>query len=85
MEENANEAQLYNDILHLGEDEGQYILRLGMNDFRRDPDYILYYINVAHLIITGLFPLVSLIVLNYLVYKHLVTRRKQVETLGNDL
>jgi hypothetical protein len=53
-----------------------------MNEFRRDPQYILYYVNISHLVITGIFPVASLVVLNYLVYKTLVERRKQVEYLG---
>ena len=53
-----------------------------MNEFRLDHMYILYYVNVAHLITTGIFPVGSLIVLNYLVYSHLVERRRQAESLG---
>ena len=57
-------------------------LKLEVVDFRKDPKYVLYYINLGHLMITGIFPLISLIILNHLVYKHLVKRRRQVEELG---
>ena len=59
-----------------------HFLRLRMNKFRRDPDYNLYYVNISHLVVTGIFPVASLVILNYLVYKHLVQRRKQVKSLG---
>ena len=69
-------------IKYLGRGKSVSFLRLRINDFRINPQYILYYVNIAHLVITGIFPLASLIILNYLIYKQLVDRRKQVETLG---
>ena len=57
-------------------------LYLGMATFRGHPQYVLYYINLGHLMITGVIPLIALLILNYLVYKHLRRRRRQVETLG---
>ena len=56
-----------------------------MNDLRQDPQYNLYYVNISHLVITGIFPVASLVLLNYLVYKHLVQRRKQVKSLGKNI
>jgi len=66
-----------------GNDKGSsYSLRLCRAKFRESPDYVLYYINIGHLMITGLIPLISLIILNCLVYKHLIERRRQTEILG---
>ena len=56
-----------------------------MNDLRQDPQYNLYYVNISHLVVTGIFPVTSLVILNYLVYKHLVQRRKQVKSLGKNI
>ena len=68
--------------LLLGHLDNVFFLRLRMKEFRRDPQYILYYVNISHLLITGIFPVASLIFLNYMVYKQLVERRKQAEVLG---
>ena len=46
-------------------------------------DYIFYYVNIGQNVVTGLIPLVSLVTLNYLVYKHLKERRKGILALGN--
>ena len=75
-------SNLYLSLIYTGDLKTFSFLRLGMNEFRLDHMYILYYVNVAHLIITGIFPVGSLIVLNYLVYSHLVERRRQAESLG---
>ena len=48
-------------------------------------DYIFYYVNIGQNVVTGLIPLVSLVTLNYLVYKHLKERRKGIFALGNIL
>lgn len=59
-------------------------LHLNATALRLNPDYILYYVNVAQNVVTGLIPLISLVVLNYLVYTHLVKRRKGIHWLGNE-
>ena len=51
-------------------------------DFVIHPHYVTFYNNVARNLITAVIPLVSLGFLNYLVYKHLMQRRKMVSTLG---
>ena len=76
------DVNLYLSLICTGDLKTFSFLRLGMNEFRLDHLYILYYVNVAHLIITGIFPVGSLIALNYLVYSHLVERRRQAESLG---
>ena len=50
---------------------------------RLNKDYIFYYVNIGQNVVTGLIPLVSLVTLNYLVYKHLKERRKGIFQLGN--
>ena len=42
---------------------------------KTDHNYVLYYINIARNTMTALVPLVVLVVLNLLVYKHLGRRR----------
>ena len=42
---------------------------------RTDHNYVLYYINIARNTMTALVPLVVLVLLNLLVYKHLNRRR----------
>lgn len=44
-------------------------------EMRVNEQYVLYYINWARNIITGILPIVSLIIFNQLVYKKLVKRR----------
>ena len=56
--------------------------RLCVSSLRTNEDYIFYYINLARIPVTGLVPLVSLCVLNYLVYTKLVRRRKTMMNLG---
>ena len=51
-------------------------------DFRTNADYKMYYVNISQNVVTGLIPLVSLVILNYLVYKHLKERRKGFFNLG---
>ena len=58
------------------------ILRVNATSLRLNPDYIFYYVNISQNVVTGMIPLLSLVILNYLVYKHLVTRRKGIFTLG---
>ena len=73
---------LYQHIFVGNEKGSSYSLRLCRAKFRESPDYVLYYINIGHLMITGVIPLISLIILNCLVYKHLIERRRQTEILG---
>jgi hypothetical protein len=49
-----------------------------INDLRSDPYYIRIYINWAGNLVTGIVPLLTLALLNYLVYKHLVNRRNEI-------
>jgi hypothetical protein len=49
---------------------------------RLDPNYVLYYINACRITVTGVFPVAVLVLLNYLVYRKLVTRRKGFATIG---
>ncbi len=51
---------------------------LCISGLRRDTNYLLFYINLLRIPVTGLIPLVSLCVLNYLVYKRLVRRRRKM-------
>lgn len=55
------------------------------NGFRRNPHYILYYINIAQNLVTGFIPLIFLGIVNSCVYLHLAKRRKEVAflTKGN--
>ena len=71
-------------IVQLGDNEDRKSSRLllQMSNFRKDSNYSLYYVSISHLMVTGVIPLIALIILNYLVYKHLVRRRSQVLTLG---
>lgn len=59
--------------------------RLNPTSLRLNEDYIFYYVNIGQNVVTGLIPLVSLVTLNYLVYKHLKERRKGIFALGNIL
>ena len=59
--------------------------RLNATSLRLNEDYIFYYVNIGQNVVTGLIPLVSLVTLNYLVYKHLKERRKGIFALGNIL
>ena len=60
----------------------QEIYHINATSFRLNKDYSLYYVNISQNIVTGLIPLVSLVILNYLVYKHLKERRKGIFDLG---
>jgi hypothetical protein len=51
---------------------------VGINDLRSDPTYIKVYINWASNLVVSVLPLTSLVVLNYLVHKHLVMRRNEI-------
>ena len=53
-----------------------------LSDFGKDTDYIYYYVNLGQNIVTGAIPLISLTILNYLVYKHLKDRRGNASDLG---
>ena len=57
-------------------------LEVEWTDFRVDPNYVLYYQNLAMNVVTGFIPLISLTALNYLVYKHLLKRRQRFNKLG---
>lgn len=61
------------------------IYHINATSFRLNKDYSLYYVNISQNIVTGLIPLVSLVILNYLVYKHLKERRKGIFDLGTFL
>ncbi|TRY70921.1 hypothetical protein TCAL_16382 [Tigriopus californicus] len=52
--------------------------RLMVTPLRENSVYILFYINLARIPITGLLPFLALCILNYLVYVHLVKRRKNI-------
>ena len=56
--------------------------RLCVSSLRTNEDYIFYYINLARIPVTGVVPLVSLCLLNYLVYMKLVRRRKAMMNIG---
>ena len=64
----------------LGSNDSQAYL--SVSDLRNNPNYILYYINITRILITGVLPLLSLCLLNYLVYSQLVKRRGTMMTLG---
>ncbi len=49
-----------------------------VHDLRNNPVYVRVYINWAGNLVTGIIPLISLALLNYLVYKHLVNRRNEI-------
>ena len=51
---------------------------LGISDLRQNDTYVKIYINWASNLVTGIIPLVTLAMLNYLVYKHLVKRRNEI-------
>ena len=53
-----------------------------VSDMRASEDYNLWYINIARNTVTAGIPLVVLIILNLLVYMHLVERRASVARLG---
>ena len=57
-------------------------LRICASKLRTDRDYVFYYRNLARTPVTGLLPLASLCVLNYLVYMGLVRRRKMIQIIG---
>jgi hypothetical protein len=57
--------------------------QLKVTDLRSNKIYVVAYINIARNTVTGIFPLISLAILNYLVYKHLVRRRRGVAQIGN--
>ena len=59
-----------------------HLLHIEPTQFRTDAYYIFYYVNISQNVVTGLIPLVSLVILNYLVYKHLKERRKGFFNLG---
>ena len=48
------------------------------SDLRQDPMYVKIYINWANNLVTGIAPLLTLGLLNYLVYTHLVNRRNEI-------
>ena len=54
-------------------------------DLRLNIDYIFYYVNWGQNIVTGVIPLLSLFILNYLVYKNLKGRRGEAYDLGNHI
>lgn len=56
--------------------------RLMVTPLRENSVYILFYINLARIPITGLLPFLALCILNYLVYVHLVRRRKNILNIG---
>ena len=48
-------------------------------ELRNDPNYVLFYINLTKNSLTGLLPLALLATMNFLVYRKLVKRRKEME------
>ena len=61
----------------------RHIQHINATSFRLNKDYSLYYVNISQTFVTGLIPLVSLVILNYLVYKYLKIRRKGIFDLGS--
>ena len=59
-----------------------HLTRVNATSLRVNPDYVFYYVNIGQNVVTGMIPLVSLVILNYLVYKHLKARRKGIFDLG---
>ena len=58
------------------------LTQIVQTDFGMHTDYIFYYVNLGQNIVTGAIPLLSLTILNYLVYKHLKDRRGNAADLG---
>ena len=58
------------------------LTQIVLTDFGKDTDYIYNYVNLGQNIVTGAIPLISLTILNYLVYKHLKDRRGNAVDLG---
>ena len=70
-------------FIHTGCYQMSSPLQLNQTDLRLNSDYIFYYITIGQNVVTGFIPLFSLVVLNYLIYKHLAQRRKGISQLGN--
>ena len=58
------------------------IVKINETSLRHDPRYTYYYLYIAQNIVTGIIPLLSLVVLNYLIYKHLTDRKTEIRNLG---
>ena len=58
------------------------LTQIVQTEFGMHTDYIFYYVNFGQNIVTGAIPLLSLTILNYLVYKHLKERRGNAADLG---
>ena len=52
--------------------------RLCVAPLRYNKDYVFYYINLTRIPVTGVIPLLALLVMNTLVYKRLEKRRKLI-------
>ena len=55
--------------------EEDYVPMLDVTWLRLNQYYVIYYINWARNIVTGILPIASLIIFNQLVYRNLVRRR----------
>ncbi len=53
---------------------------LCVSRLRRDPTYVLIYINLLRIPLSSLLPFLDLCAVNYLVYRRLVTRRRDMRT-----
>ena len=66
--------ELENNTIILTED-----YKFEATELRNDPNYVLFYINLTKNSLTGLLPLALLATMNFLVYRKLVKRRKEME------